>query len=127
MNTRHPHQGEPHLLHSLTEWRALFEMAFLPYSVPGLMLAPRGDGHPVLLLPGFMADEVTLFALKFFLRSRGYDVEIEELAGGVQVVAVIGPYAHGYLRSEAGTLAGRVGAPRWTVGGGLRIGVRRRT
>ena len=75
MNTRHPHQGEPHLLHSLTEWRALFEMAFLPYSVPGLMLAPRGDGHPVLLLPGFMADEVTLFALKFFLRSRGYDVQ----------------------------------------------------
>lgn len=36
-------------------------------------------------------------------RVRGYDVEIEELAGGVQVVAVIGPYAHGYLRSEAGT------------------------
>ncbi|MDZ7590478.1 MAG: alpha/beta hydrolase [Rubrivivax sp.] len=75
MNTRHPHQGEPHLLHSLTEWRALFEMAFLPYSVPALMLAPSGDGHPVLLLPGFMADEATLFALKFFLRSRGYDVQ----------------------------------------------------
>lgn len=75
MSTRHPHQGEPHLLHSLTEWRALFEMALLPSSVPGLMLAPRGDGHPVLLLPGFMADEATLFALKYFLRSRGYDVQ----------------------------------------------------
>jgi len=75
MSTRHPHQGEPHLLHSLTEWRALFEMAVLPYTVPCLMTAPRGDGHPVLLLPGFMADEATLFALKFFLRNRGYDVQ----------------------------------------------------
>jgi pimeloyl-ACP methyl ester carboxylesterase len=26
--------------------------------------APRGDGHPVLLLPGFMADEGSLSALK---------------------------------------------------------------
>ncbi len=75
MAQRHPHQGEPHLLHSLTEWRAVVEMAALPWSIPCLMTAPHGDGHPVLLLPGFMADEATLFALKFFLRSRGYDVQ----------------------------------------------------
>ena len=75
MTKRHPHQGEPQLLYSLTEWRALFEMALLPYTVPCLMLAPSGDGHPVLLLPGFMADEVSLVALKIFLRSRGYDVQ----------------------------------------------------
>ena len=37
MSTRHPHEGEPHLLHSLTEWRALIEMAVLPYAVPCLM------------------------------------------------------------------------------------------
>jgi pimeloyl-ACP methyl ester carboxylesterase len=74
MAQRHPHEGEPHLLHSLTEWRALLEMLALPWSVPCLMGTPQGDGHPVLLLPGFMADEATLFALKWFLRSRGYDV-----------------------------------------------------
>ena len=75
MAQRHPHQGEPHLLHSALEWRALIEMALLPYSLPLLMTAPRGAGHPVLLLPGFMADESTLFALKLFLRQRGYDVQ----------------------------------------------------
>jgi pimeloyl-ACP methyl ester carboxylesterase len=75
MATRHPHHGEPHLVHSLLEWRALLEMATLPWALPFLMHAPHGDGHPVLLLPGFMADEVTLFALKGFLRSRGYDVQ----------------------------------------------------
>ncbi|MDP1901307.1 MAG: alpha/beta hydrolase [Rubrivivax sp.] len=74
-STRHPHEGEPHLLHSLAEWRALVEMAMLPCAVPWLMTAPRGDGHPVLLLPGFMANETTLVALKVFLRNRGYDVQ----------------------------------------------------
>jgi pimeloyl-ACP methyl ester carboxylesterase len=74
-STRHPHQGEPHLLHSLTEWRALVEMSLLPLAVPGLMTAPQGDGHPVLLLPGFMANEGTLMALELFLRNRGYDVQ----------------------------------------------------
>ena len=73
--TRIPHQGQPDLLYSLTEWRALLELATLPYTVPWLMTAPRGDGHPVLLLPGFMADEGTLAPLKLFLRQRGYDVQ----------------------------------------------------
>jgi pimeloyl-ACP methyl ester carboxylesterase len=75
MAQRHPHEGEPHLLHSLTEWRALFELAALPWALPCLLGSPRGDGHPVLLLPGFMADEATLFALKWFLRNRGYEVQ----------------------------------------------------
>ena len=75
MTTRHPHQGAPSLLYSFTEWRALLEMALLPYAMPALMAAPRGDGHPVLLLPGFMADEYSLVALKVFLRHLGYDVQ----------------------------------------------------
>jgi pimeloyl-ACP methyl ester carboxylesterase len=58
----------------MLEPRALFEMALLPASLPLLLKAPRGDGHPVLLLPGFMADDKTLIALKLFLRSKGYDV-----------------------------------------------------
>ncbi len=57
------------------EWRALAEMAVLPYATPLLLTAPHGDGHPVLLMPGFMADEATLLALKLFLGSRGYDVQ----------------------------------------------------
>jgi pimeloyl-ACP methyl ester carboxylesterase len=40
-----------------------------------LATAPKGDGHPVLLLPGFMGSETTLLALQLFLRSRGYAVE----------------------------------------------------
>ncbi len=74
MAQRHPHVGPPARLHSLTEWRALLEITTLPLAWPLLAATPRGDGHPVLLLPGFMADELTLLALKTFLRGRGYDV-----------------------------------------------------
>ena len=75
MAQRHPHSGAPHVLHSMTEWRALLELATLPTMLPALMAAPHGDGHPVLLLPGFMGDESTLFALKWFLQDRGYAVQ----------------------------------------------------
>ena len=71
---RHSHVGSPSTLSSLMEARALLEMALLPTSLPLLMEVPRGDGHPVLLLPGFMAGESTLIALKLFLQNKGYDV-----------------------------------------------------
>jgi pimeloyl-ACP methyl ester carboxylesterase len=75
MAVRHPHAGKPSRLSSMLEVRALIEMASLPYSLPMLMHAPRGDGHPVLLLPGFMGSEASLIALEVFLRNRGYEVE----------------------------------------------------
>jgi pimeloyl-ACP methyl ester carboxylesterase len=75
MATRESHAGEPRLLLQLLEPRALLEAAALPWLLPALALAPRGDGHPVLLLPGFMADEATLVALKLFLENRGYEVQ----------------------------------------------------
>jgi pimeloyl-ACP methyl ester carboxylesterase len=75
MVKRHAHVGEPRLLHQLIEPRAFVEMAVLPWHLPLLARAPRGDGHPVLLLPGFMANEATMVALKLFLQNRGYEVQ----------------------------------------------------
>ena len=51
---RHSHVGAPHALTSLLEARGLLEMAMLPASLPLLLEAPQGDGHPVLLVPGYM-------------------------------------------------------------------------
>jgi pimeloyl-ACP methyl ester carboxylesterase len=75
MTQRHTHQGPPSTLHSLLEWRAVLEMVTLPYAWPLLSQAPRGDGHPVLLLPGFMADDATLAPLRWYLRYLGHDVQ----------------------------------------------------
>jgi pimeloyl-ACP methyl ester carboxylesterase len=71
---RHTHVGAPSTLSSLMEARALLEIALLPTTLPLLMEVPRGDGHPVLLMPGFMAGEKTLIALKLYLQNKGYDV-----------------------------------------------------
>jgi len=56
----------------LLEGRALFELAALLPAYPLLRRAPRGDGHPVLVLPGFLASDTSTRALRRFLRDRGY-------------------------------------------------------
>jgi len=54
------------------EGRALLELAALAPAYPFLRRAPRGDGHPVLVLPGFTASDFSTGALRSFLRDRGY-------------------------------------------------------
>jgi pimeloyl-ACP methyl ester carboxylesterase len=68
-------KGPPPALHSMLELRAALELAMLPQALPFLMRAPRGDGHPVLLVPGFLSSEIPLAAMKAFLQNRGYEVE----------------------------------------------------
>jgi pimeloyl-ACP methyl ester carboxylesterase len=75
MTSRQNHVGKPRLLHQILEPRAFVELASLPFHLPLLARAPRGDGHPVLLFPGFMADEATMLVLKLFLQNRGYEVQ----------------------------------------------------
>jgi pimeloyl-ACP methyl ester carboxylesterase len=65
----------PRALYTLLEGRALLEMALLPALYPVLRGTPQGDGHPVLLVPGFTAGDSTLIGLSAFLRTRGYHVE----------------------------------------------------
>ena len=54
--------------------RALLEGLALPAARPLLRSAPRGDGHPVLVLPGFMADDNSTRPLRGYLRGQGYHV-----------------------------------------------------
>jgi len=56
------------------EGRAWLELAGLPLALPALRGAPSGDGHPVMVLPGYLTDDVSTRALRWFLRDRGYHV-----------------------------------------------------
>lgn len=114
---RHRHQGKPHTLSSLLEPRAFLEMALLPASLPLLMEAPKGDGHPVLLVPGFMASETSLVALKVFLQSKGYDVHTWGLGRNVgfrSKHANALPQKIRYLHHITGRKVSLVG---WSLGG----------
>lgn len=53
--------------------RATAEFGAFVMASPLLRRAPRGDGHPVLVLPGFLADDVSTIALRRYLRGLGYD------------------------------------------------------
>jgi pimeloyl-ACP methyl ester carboxylesterase len=52
----------------------LIELAALLPAYPYLRRAPMGDGHPVLVLPGFLANDFSTRVLRRFLRDRGYRV-----------------------------------------------------
>jgi pimeloyl-ACP methyl ester carboxylesterase len=68
------HIKSPSLLLALTELpRALLEAGSLPWAAPLLLQAPKGDGHPVMLLPGFMAGETSMKPLYRYLQKLGYD------------------------------------------------------
>jgi pimeloyl-ACP methyl ester carboxylesterase len=54
----------------LAEGRMVYEAAAGLLAWPLLRKAPEGDGHPVLVLPGFLASDASTVPLRRFLRSR---------------------------------------------------------
>ncbi len=55
--------------------RALFEGLTLGTAAPLLLSVPHGDGHPVLVLPGFMASDRSTEILRDFLERKRYVAE----------------------------------------------------
>lgn len=62
----------PHRLLRLAEVRAVFELASFFAARPLLSLLPKGDGHPVLVLPGFLASDSSTGPLRKLLEDLGY-------------------------------------------------------
>src|ERR1700730_18114910 len=57
----------------LAEARGIFEFNASLLLSPLLMRAPRGDGHPVLTLPGFLASDLSMAPMRRYLTELGYD------------------------------------------------------
>jgi pimeloyl-ACP methyl ester carboxylesterase len=51
--------------------RASGELFSLPFAVH-LALAPKGDGHPILFLPGFFGGDLTTHIARRYFRMKGY-------------------------------------------------------
>jgi pimeloyl-ACP methyl ester carboxylesterase len=54
-------------------WRAMLEATTLISTIPLLNTLPKGDGHPVYVLPGFMADSQSTGMLRRWLQRMDYD------------------------------------------------------
>lgn len=61
------------LLSALELPRTMLELGSLVASAAYLQLVARGDGHPVVVLPGFTASDQSTRVLRQYLRSIGYD------------------------------------------------------
>jgi pimeloyl-ACP methyl ester carboxylesterase len=57
----------------LAEMRGIFELNASLLTAPLLLRAPKGDGHPVLALPGFLAGDLSMAPLRRYLVELGYD------------------------------------------------------
>ncbi len=97
--------------------RATVEFGAMVVSRPLLHRAPAGRGQPVLVLPGFLADDSSTLALRRYLRRLGHYVH------GWRLGRNLGPTAHivdglsrrlGELADRHGQSASLVG---WSLGG----------
>jgi pimeloyl-ACP methyl ester carboxylesterase len=63
----------PRLRHSLMEFsRVVLEMSSTAILGPLLKTLPRGDGHTIMTIPGFMGADGSTAQLRKFLNNRGY-------------------------------------------------------
>ncbi len=65
---------EPGPFHFFREMRLPFDFASLPLRAINLNNAPRGDGQPVMVLPGYLADDTSTWVIRAYLDYLGYDV-----------------------------------------------------
>ena len=72
---RSPALKPPSTLLLAMEGRAMLEWASFALAWPLLKAAPRGDGHPVLVLPGMCAGDNSTIPLRRFLTHLGYDAQ----------------------------------------------------
>lgn len=97
--------------------RAAGELGAMGATLPYLRRAPKGDGHPVLVLPGLAASDRSTQPLRWFLRDRGYHVH------GWKLGANVGPTTQilSGLRSRMKALGDQHGQPvsliGWSMGG----------
>ncbi|PAY08423.1 MULTISPECIES: alpha/beta fold hydrolase [Bradyrhizobium] len=63
----------PSLFLMLAEARGVLELNSSLLLSPLLMQAPKGDGHPVLALPGFLASDLSMAPMRRYLKELGYD------------------------------------------------------
>ena len=103
---------------ALTEpTRAMGELAAFVALRPLLSLLPRGDGHGVLVLPGFMASDSSTGPMRRLLSQLGYDAVGWKLGRNVRV-DTLRVEAMGRCVSELfARTGGKVSIIGWSLGG----------
>ncbi len=99
--------------------RALFELSSLAWTAPWLMAGPRGDGHPVLVLPGFITTDASTGILRRFLTAKGYEAHSWNLGRnlGPRAIGREGEKLIARLEEVHALTGQKVSLVGWSLGG----------
>lgn len=120
----------PSLFLALTDVpRAFVDLGTLPLAALPLGTAPRGDGHPVLVLPGFSASDRSTRILRRYLERLGHDVHAWQLGRnlGPRSIGTDGELLIARLEEVHQQTEQKVSLVGWSLGGLMaRLIARRR-
>ena len=99
--------------------RALCELSSLPFAAPLLRCAPKGDGHSVLVLPGFVTSDRSTRILRNYLDALGYEAHAWELGRNLGPIAIgaEGEKLLDRLSHVHGQCGEKVSIVGWSLGG----------
>ncbi len=100
------------------ETRAVLDVAELILRSPGLARVPRGNGRPVIVLPGFGASDVSTALLRRFLQRSGHTVHGWGLGTNHGHVIDLMPQVLALVRATSARL-GPTALVGWSLGGVL--------
>lgn len=107
----------PPFLAGALEGLTPFEVARLAAALPRLSRAPRGEGRPVLVFPGYGADDASTLPLRGYLRAIGHDARGWGLGSNVGDVPAMFERATIAVRELVAQLAEPVSLVGWSLGG----------
>jgi pimeloyl-ACP methyl ester carboxylesterase len=107
----------PGLLLMLAEARSLIEFNTSLLLSPLLMRAPRGDGHPVLALPGFLASDLSMAPLRRYLKELGHDTHTWNMGRNLGGVAGMRDALRARLAAIHEATGRKVSIVGWSLGG----------
>jgi pimeloyl-ACP methyl ester carboxylesterase len=101
----------------LAEVRGIFEFNASLMLSPLLMRAPRGDGHPVLTLPGFLASDLSMAPMRRYLGELGYDSYAWKMGRNIGGVSRMRASLRDRLAEIYGRCGRKVSLVGWSLGG----------
>ena len=81
------------------------------------MRAPRGDGHPVLTLPGFLASDLSMAPMRRYLKELGYDAYAWKMGRNIGGVSRMRAALRDRLAEIHATTGRKVSIVGWSLGG----------
>jgi len=101
----------------LAEMRGIFEFNASVMMAPLLMRAPKGDGHPVLALPGFLASDISMAPLRRYLKELGYDVYAWQMGRNLGGISRVRSTLRERLAEIHAATGRKVSVVGWSLGG----------